>query len=283
MHTKKIIFLAGLHRSGTSLVHTILRSHPELDGFANTGVPEDEGQFLQDVYLPGMAFGGPGRFGFNTASFMDETHPLATRQNAIRLFQEWRRYWHTDQAYLLEKSPPNLVRTRFLQHLFPQACFVVILRHPIAVAYATQKWSQTSIVSLLEHSLRCYERFWKDAPYLRRVYILRYEDFVSEPAAALQRLLDWIGVGPMPLEQAVRPDINEQYFQAWEATLRILTKRASWEIVTRLWRFEARANAFGYSFRQPRLLLPVSYPGPDGPESAAPGPPAPGAGVNRGG
>ena len=265
MTNKKIIFLAGLHRSGTSLLHTILRSHPKIDGFANTGVPEDEGQFLQSVYPPAMAFGGPGRFGFNTASFMDETHPLATRKNAIRLFQDCSRYWHTDQAYLLEKSPPNLVRTRFLQHLFPQACFVVILRHPIAVAYATQKWSRTSLVSLIEHSLRCYERFWRDAQYLRRVYVLRYEDFVEEPAAGLERLLNWIGVGPMPLEQAVRPDINEQYFQAWEAAQRKPIKRAGWEIVARLRRFEPRANAFGYSLRQPRVLLPLNFPWPHSP------------------
>lgn len=75
---KTLIFIGGLHRSGTSLLHEILRRHPAVSGFANTGVPKDEGQHLQTVYPPASAFGGPGLFGFNRASFMNEDHPLAT-------------------------------------------------------------------------------------------------------------------------------------------------------------------------------------------------------------
>ena len=35
---------------------------------------------------------------------------------------------------LVEKSPPNIVRMRYLQALFPRASFVMILRHPVVVA-----------------------------------------------------------------------------------------------------------------------------------------------------
>jgi len=78
------IFVAGLHRSGTSVLHQILRSHPSVSGFFNTGVPEDEGQHLQTVFRPAMAFGGPGRFGFDPNSYMNEHHRLATAKNANR-------------------------------------------------------------------------------------------------------------------------------------------------------------------------------------------------------
>ena len=37
------------------------------------------------------------------------------------------------EPVLVEKSPPNLVRTRFLQALFPDARQIVVTRHPIAV------------------------------------------------------------------------------------------------------------------------------------------------------
>ena len=159
LHNHKAIFLGGLHRSGTTLLHEILKAHPEISGFFNTGATQDEGMLLQTVYPTARKFGGPGRFGFAEAAFMDENHPLATAENSKKLFQEWSPYWDLEKPYLIEKSPPNLIRTRFLQKLFPNASFIILLRHPLAVSYATQKWSKTSIPSLIEHSLRCYERF----------------------------------------------------------------------------------------------------------------------------
>lgn len=261
MDGKKFIFIAGLHRSGTSLVHEILRSHPDISGFSNTGVPQDEGQHLQDIFLPAKALGGPGRFGFNPNSFMDEQHFLATPANAYKLYQEWSNYWNTDREYLIEKSPPTLVRTRFFQRLFPQSIFIIILRHPIAVSYATQKWSKTSIVSLLEHTLRCYERFMADMPFLHNVYVLRYEEFVKAPEEILQSLLRWIGIKHMSLDKKVVANINEKYFKQWEADRRNIVKKIFWP-VSILWRkFEKRANVFGYSIYKPEALLPAKWLG----------------------
>jgi len=146
---KTFVFIGGLHRSGTSLIHEILRAHPDISGFYKTGVAEDEGQHLQTVYPTARFFGGPGRFGFDERSYMDENHPLGLAENAQKLFEQWSQYWNVQQAFLLEKSPPNLVRTRFLQKLFPNSVFLIIFRHPVAVAYATKKWARTSIKSLL--------------------------------------------------------------------------------------------------------------------------------------
>src|SRR2546423_4448706 len=47
-------------------------------------------------------------------------------------------------------------------------------------SYATQKWCNTSISSLIDHTLRCYERFCEDLPFLNRVYVLRSEEHTSE-------------------------------------------------------------------------------------------------------
>ena len=56
MTDKSFIFLAGHHRSGTSLLHEIIKEHPLISGFSNTGVPEDEGMFLQNVYEPAKTY-----------------------------------------------------------------------------------------------------------------------------------------------------------------------------------------------------------------------------------
>ena len=253
------IFVAGLHRSGTSMLHQILRSHPSVSGFFDTGVPEDEGQHLQTVFRPAMAFGGPGRFGFDPNSYMDEHHRLATPKNAKRLFRQWSRHWDLSKEHLIEKSPPNIVRTRFLQRLFENSSFVVMLRHPIAVAYATQKWTQIPVALLLDHTLVCYERFHRDISLLRRVLVLRYEEFVETASAQVKRTTEFLGISPFEFPQQVRSGVNNEYFAMWRAGIDANTRRATREIEELAELFSMRAAAFGYRMHDPETLDALSW------------------------
>src|SRR5215472_9354402 len=105
MEGHKLVFLAGLHRSGTTLLARLLAAHPEVSGFSGTGVPADEGQHLQDVYPPAAVYGGPGRFGFAPESHLTEESPLVSEESANKLFEEWSAHWDTSRGVLLEKSP----------------------------------------------------------------------------------------------------------------------------------------------------------------------------------
>jgi Sulfotransferase family len=242
MNNKTFIFVGGLHRSGTSLLHDIMRRHPSISGFQNTGAPEDEGQHLQTVFPAASAFGGPGRFGFDERSFMDEKHPLASPSNARGLFEQWRAYWDFSRDYLIEKSPPNLVRTRFLQAMFPPSMFIMILRHPVTVSYATQKWSGTSIPSLIEHWLLCHERFLADLPYLNKCFVFRYEDFVARPQELMDDVYRFVGTVSMPANRHVHKDLDKKYQEQWNRDHRTL-------LVQLQPSYEERANRFGYSLR----------------------------------
>lgn len=234
-----------------------------MSGFANTGVQEDEGQHLQTIYLPANAFGGPGCFGFNEASFMDETHPLATPENAELLFNQWRIFWDLSKDCLLEKSPPNIVRTRFLQKLWPDSRFVIILRHPISVAYATKRWSNADTLTLVDHTLCCYKRFICDMPFLHQVYVLRYEEFVLEPQRYVNSLLEWMGLEPFDFRTEVRSDVNDKYFAMWKREKLNLVKRCVGSfrgLSSRLRQFEKEANRYGYSMYEPESLRTISWP-----------------------
>lgn len=248
MSGKKFIFIAGHHRSGTSLLHTIVRSHPMISGFANTGVPKDEGQFLQSVYKNENNYGGPGKYLFDKRIRMDETHPLANPETAARLQLEWERYHDTNRPCYVEKTPSNMVRTRFLQNLFPESHFIMLLRHPMMVAYATQKWSKTLVRSLVEHSLLGYEIFWQDKEYLRNVHILHYEDFVIEPQKKINDVLGFLGLEPIAVQQEIR-DANVKYFNYWRRDAASWWRR--WQLPRFDERLERRANVFGYSFQEP--------------------------------
>ena len=87
MDEHRFVFLAGLHRSGTTLLARLLAAHPEISGFSGTGVPADEGQHLQSVYPAAKEYGGPGRFGFAPESHLTEASPLASM--APRRYRRW--------------------------------------------------------------------------------------------------------------------------------------------------------------------------------------------------
>lgn len=244
---RTFIFIGGLHRSGTSLLFQCLREHPAISGFNSTGSPEDEGQHLQTIYPPALAHGGPGRFGFDPSAHLTEESPLASDVNGRRLYEQWRPYWDTSRRLLLEKSPPNLIRARFLQALFPRSSFIMLTRHPIAVAYATRKWSKTPLYSLLRHWLVCHELMEEDRKRLKRVLVIRYEDFVREPNAHLSRIFAFLGVEPRATTLDVAPDINGKYFSRWLARRNSPLTRFYMSFLER--RFEQQIARFGYSLR----------------------------------
>jgi len=250
-------FIAGLHRSGTSVLARSLGEHTQVSGFQNTGVIEDEGQFLQSVYPAAREFGGPGRFGFDPRSHLDETSDLATSENAVRMFREWRDYWDTNKTVLLEKSPPNLLKTRFLQRVFPDTKFVVILRHPIATSLATQNWSRTTLESLIEHWLICHERFMLDRKLLQHCEMLRYESFVSHPEVTLQNVQRFLQLPIEPLGTEVSSGHNERYFNAWSIAAQ--DPKLGEMIAACQDKFEKRVRKFGYTLdltQAPSGVLP---------------------------
>ena len=255
-------FIGGLHRSGTSLLARCLADHPEASGFANTGALEDEGQHLQSVYPAAGRYGGPGKFGFAPEIHLTEDSPLVTEANRQRLLAEWGPYWDCERRVLIEKSPPNLLKMRFLQAMFPGARFIVVLRHPAVNAFATQKWSWTGVGRLVEHWLVCNEAMAEDLASLEHVTLIRYEDLIAEGDEELMRLHRFLGVEPMRYGLEPRQGLNDAYLERW----RRLGRLARWRALERRLpesrrrstierRFEERVNRFGYSLRNPGHMI----------------------------
>jgi hypothetical protein len=239
----RFVFLAGLHRSGTTLLARLLAAHPQVSGFSDTGAPADEGQHLQTVYPAAKIWGGPGRFGFAPEAHFTEEQ--ATEEQARKLFEEWSPHWDLSRPVLLEKSPPNLLKTRFLQALFPGSTFVVVLRHPIAVSLATAKWRRTRRYGrLVEHWLRCHEIFEADRARLERVHVIRYEDLVREPEPVLRGVFEFLELDAIPPSEPVEAGANERYFAQWRSLKRDPRMRLYLDVMAL--RYERRARRFGY-------------------------------------
>jgi hypothetical protein len=199
LRRRSFLFVGGLHRSGTSVLHKIIRHHPAAAGLANRRVPKGEGQYLQDVFPPDLAFGGAGCFAFDPLAHLTEKSSLATPDNARRVLREWGAWMDFDNAELLvEKSPSNLTRSRFLQALFPASRFLFIVRHPLAVSLATQKWCRVSLLRLLAHWVAAHRILEADLPHVQSWRVVRYEDVAAKPESELREIFTSLGLPWVP-------------------------------------------------------------------------------------
>jgi hypothetical protein len=248
-HEMKYVFVCGLHRSGTTILAQKIGELKNCTAFENTGAIMDEGQHLQDIYLPDYVYGGVGKFGFASEAHLTEDSPLLTPGNISRLRQSWEGYWDRNKTIRIEKTPGNLLMTRFLQAAFPNSYFVVIERHPVAVSLASQKWSKTSLHRLFEHWLQCREIFEKDKRYLKNLCELSYESYIENPNQYLAKVASFIGTEFSPALHIETDVHNKKYFERWAQMLQSSAFKSYYRALAT--KYENRFTEYGYS------LVPV--------------------------
>lgn len=232
---ERVIFICGLHRSGTTLLEDLIRSRFEV-AVLRAPVPENEGQHLQDVYPPAFRHGGAGRF-----AFAPEMHPQAPTQidaavQHRRIMACWS-HWVTGECEtLLEKSPPNLTKIAYLRRVFPAAKFIIVTRDPRVVAVATQKWSKTSIPELIfhwhvAHSAALQSRS-DDCCHVR------YEDLCDDPENLLRRVGEQLNLCSRPQTQS----LNRRFLDISNTNSRYLARFPDVQIGDGAW------LDFGYVF-----------------------------------
>jgi hypothetical protein len=267
----KYVFVCGLARSGTSVIARNIGRLHNCTGLKDTGVLEDEGQFLQDVYPTAGDCGGDGRFGFDPRMHLTETSSLLTPENVDKLSKSWQPYCDTSKTIYLENTPGNLLKTRFLQAAFPNSYFVVIRRHPVPVSIAIQKWkiNVTSLYNLFEHWLQCYNLFEHDKMHLEHLYELRYEDYVENPDRYHEEIAAFLGtrVPEPPREdefryvtqwpnpaglrvpersmEATSAAHNQKYFDRWQKCLNNSFFNSYYRYIAR--KYEPKFAQYGYS------------------------------------
>jgi len=207
----KFVFICGLHRSGTTLLTDILGKHSCISSFKNTGAIEDEGQFLQSIYPIAKKFGGPGKFAFSKEMHLTEESDLISKKNIRKIFDEWSNYWDLSKEYLIEKSPPNLLKMRFLQRIFPNSFFIVILRNPIAVTMATKKWCNSSTEDLLKHWFCAHSYYLKDKVYIKNILEIKYENLISNYSMSTNKIFSFLGLKNEIINEKIRLNVNNEY------------------------------------------------------------------------
>jgi len=180
------LLLMGVTNSGTTLFHDIIASHRRV-----RSLPW-EGQFFTRE-LPLGRQHGVGRLW----SFKPEVFRLTEKDDptpALRIKYDWSKLYPSRPGILLEKTPLNSIRSRWLQHNFSPSRFIAIVRSPYAVCEGLRRRTGCDIASAATQWARTNEILLEDTKYLTHVMRIRYEDFCAEPIAFLERIQVFLGL-----------------------------------------------------------------------------------------
>ncbi len=261
--TDRLVFVGGLHRSGTTPLADLLAEHEQISGLRGTTVKMDEGQHLQDVYP--RTHSGMGRFALEPGAHLTEDSELVSPENAQRLLTAWAPYWDLSSPLLLEKTPRNLIMGRFLQGLFPGSALIVVIRHPIVVSLAMEKWNplisrkgrlHVSLSTQLKNWTTAHRQLIDDMAHHSRVLVVRYEDILADTPSYLEKVRQFLDLDvPFQASQLDRSR-SKGYETAW--ALRQQSK-APWvqEPIRRAKNaYAAEIGRFGYDFSDLSALAP---------------------------
>ena len=243
---RTFLFVGGPHRAGTSVVRDALESGSDAVGGFRSDSDSDygEGMYLQSVYektgvgqeyisrrSPRQHQVGMGLFAFNERFHLTESSALVNRESRTKLFNQWGYYWNLQKSVLIEKTPSNMLITRFLQALFRDSratYFVIITRHPIVNALAQKKTGacgSLGVSDLVAHWAQQHKIFATDAEHLARSRLVRYEDFAANPRFHLEEIYRWVGLSIDAealdtISARIDPHTNRKYVDAYCASLR---------------------------------------------------------------
>lgn len=190
---KTWLFLVGCYNSGTTLLAELLGNHPEISALPT------EGHFITDQFVKDYDIGLPRMWVEREDLFRlneDDEGP-----DPLRLTKEWAMRLDCRKPVLLEKSPPNSAKTRWLQKHFENVHFVGIIRDPYAVSEGiTRKADPMHLPDSWPIEMSAYQ--WmrsnqvlqQDAEHLKRFMWVTYEELAEDTIGTLNKITEFVGL-----------------------------------------------------------------------------------------
>ncbi len=210
-----LFFVVGHHRGGTTLLQSMLSSHPRLT------LPPETQFFLEvwprrgrlgDLSDPAARRRVAAFLGSEACSARDlaldpaevlDALPAGRPDYAdlfVALLEVWARSRGKPRAG--EKSPGHIHCVPLLAGLYPRARFVACLRDPRAVACSEleAEWGTRSVDKVAARWRRVFDQHERLSRALPgdRYRMVRYEDLVADPEATLAQLCAFLGEAPEP-------------------------------------------------------------------------------------
>lgn len=186
------VFVVGFPRSGSTLFEQILDAHPALQALEEKPAVE-----AMVTRLRKGPSGYPAALANLSADSIAELRSLYWTEVARHLTR-------TSGTRLVDKYPLNMTRLAAIQRVFPQADFLLLLRHPCDVVLSCfmQNFRITDGTvgfHSLQNTARIYARVMENwvnesAIFTPRHLVVRYEDLVRDLEREVQRVVAFLGL-----------------------------------------------------------------------------------------
>jgi Flp pilus assembly protein TadD len=184
------VFVVGFPRSGTTLLEQMLDAHPRLQSM-------DENPFFNRLADPLRRHDSRilGNLDVLRQYDVDELR----KQYLVQVSEKIQRRW---DAQLVDKNPLNMPWLAFIHRLFPNAKYILAIRHPCDVLLSCYMQNFRSSILLaasesLDRLARTYVAIFES--WLRHVEVFqpnvlesKYEDLVADTPAQTRRIADFL-------------------------------------------------------------------------------------------
>jgi len=186
------VFVLAPPWSGSTVLARMVATSPDLSSFFDSDTEagyRGEGQFL-----PGV------REMMRTRPFMRDTE--IDWHQVHRVFHN---NWDLSKTFLLEKSPPNLIRAEQIAAVFAPVWFVSMVRNPYAHVEGIDRRTPRVLRSSAEQCLYYLQGQMVNACALEHNITVTYEAFTERPAEIANQIETFIpGIGPLDYESDFR-------------------------------------------------------------------------------
>lgn len=190
------VFIVGCNNSGTSLLQTILERTGEVSTFPVEG----------QRYTTTLRRSDRKGFERVWTEYLDDLRltEASDANIAPRLLHDWLGALQTPiSRTILEKTPANAVRMRWLQRVFPNSYFIGLVRNGYAVTEGIMRKGKKDALRGSRHWRRVNELMLDDAQHLEHFFLLRYEDLVNNRDQTSDALGAFLGVAGCEIRTAM--------------------------------------------------------------------------------
>lgn len=196
------IFIFSLPRSGSTLLQRILMNSGQAASLGETSLllrllGDDDltarravyWEFLVDVAIDDMKRHWPG-------------YANAYREGVRRLMLDIYAGLADGAPCFIDKTPRYSLIAEKIYQTFPDAKFIVLVRHPLAVAASMHTTSSKDFWFPEEYSIDLYQGFRRLHRFAQsrkeKIHLVRYEDLVTNPAKELDAIGHYLGWPNLP-------------------------------------------------------------------------------------
>lgn len=195
---KRLVFLVGAPRSGTTWVQLMLASTDEV---ATANESHLFSKYLASLFDGWDAFRGNARE-IGLHHLMTEDEYLSLVRNFAYGVMARILAKKPNASIILEKTPQHLKVWRRILKTFPDACFLHLVRDPRSVAASLQaaqatwgrRWLSTRLIDYCSQWRYYIEQGREIRKHTKNYIEVRYEDFINDGGHTLRSVFAWLGV-----------------------------------------------------------------------------------------